>query len=171
MATAISVGVGLIALAGLVQGVHLFKCNESEIWAREKGSRIIRAIRDDMQKATAVRIYPSYTSITGAGGTYGSCIVLDLPDSAKSVAYYRSAADLNTNSGRIFYDSNTTSAPTPGTDKLLLSSVMDFEFRRNPNGSVRVGFQIATLGYPRRQYGSIEADRVRYSTSILPRNL
>jgi type II secretory pathway component PulJ len=31
ISTAISVGVGLITIAGLVQGVHLFKCNESEI--------------------------------------------------------------------------------------------------------------------------------------------
>ncbi len=171
VATAISVGVGLISLFGLVKGVHLFKCNESEMWAREKGSRVIRAIRDDMQKASAVRIYASQSSITGAGTTYGSCIVMDLPDSGRTVAYYRSAVDATTTSGRIFYDSNTASAPSPSTDKLILTSVMDLEFRKNPNGSIRVGFQLGTLGYPRKQYGSIESDRVRYSTSILPRNL
>ena len=171
VATAISVAVGLIALGGLVQGVHLFKCNESEMWAREKGSRIIRSLRDDMQKATAIRIYANQSSISGAGINYGSCLVLDLPDSGRTVAYYRNALNANSNSGRIFYDSNTTSAPAPASDKLLLSGVMDMEFRKNPNGSIRVGFQVATLGYPRRLYGSIEADRIRYTTSILPRNL
>lgn len=172
VATVVALAVTLITTAALVQGVHVFKGNESTMWAREKGSKVIRSIQNDMYKATAIRIYPDYASVAGAESAYGSCIVLDLPDIGKSVAYYRSASNATPTSGSIYYDTNTTvSVPNPAADKALVSTAMDLEFRRNANGSVRVGFQLGTLGYPRRTYGSNESDCVRYTTSVVPRNL
>lgn len=171
----VAMGVGsvvaLVTMLGLTQGTHLFKSNETEMWARENGSQTIRAIHDDIVKATSVKIYTNYQYIGGAEAEYGSCIVVVLPENGRSIAYYRSATPGDPTSGRVCQDLDTSSATNPLTDKQLLRPVGDLEFRRNPNGTIRIGFDIWTLGYPRRTYGAIEADKVRYTTSALPRNL
>ena len=171
VAGAISTVVGLIVILALSNGVHIFRSNESEMWARENGSRTIRAMQDSVEKATGVHIYPNRAGIGGAETSYGSCVVLDLPDTGKSVAYYFEQTGPIPSVGYIYYDPNTATAPTPALDKVLMRTAMDLEVRRNPSGAVRIGFKLGTLGYPRRLYGSVEADRVRFTTSAVPRNL
>lgn len=162
--------IGVILLYSLVQGVWLFRSNESEMWARDSGSSVIRTIRDDIQTSASQRIYPDYTQVAGVQTSNGSCAVIVLPDARGSVTYYRAPAAAGGTTGKIYYHSNGATAPNPATDKLLASNAMDFEFRRNPNGTVRVGFVLAALGYPRRLLGSVESDRVRFTTSAIPRN-
>jgi len=170
MALGISLVVGLSIVMALMQGTRILRANETEMWAREKGTRVIRRIYTDLAKASGVRIYPSYTAMSGAESTYGSCIVLDLPDTGTSVAYYLVGGVNTDGSGSIYFDSNAASAPTPNADKLFEINVLDLEFRRNANGTVRVGFEVGFIGYPRRKFGSVEADRVRFSTSVTRRN-
>lgn len=172
LSVALGVGsiVGLILLAGLVQGVWLFRSNESEMWARDNGSSAIRAIRDDLRAAQSEQIYANYKQVSGAEVGNGSCAVIVRPDTGPAT-YYRWPFDkVGEPIGQIYYHANGGTAPNPATDKLLASNVMDFEFRRNPNGTVRIGFVMGALGYPRRVLGQIESDRVRFSTSVLPRN-
>ncbi len=172
LSVALGVGsiVGLILLYGLVQGVWLFRSNETEMWARDNGSSVIRAVRDDLRLAQSEQIYANYKQVGGTEVGNGSCAVIFLPD-AGPVTFYRWPFDkVGEPIGQIYYHANGATAPNPATDKLLASNVMDFEFRRNPNGTVRVGFVLGALGYPRRVLGQVESDRVRFSTSVLPRN-
>ncbi len=170
VATAVSSVVSIMVLAAMVGGMHLFKSNSSEMLARDKGSRVIRRISTDMQQAIRVNIYPTYLGTGGAASEYGSCIVLQPPNGGQSVTYYSYASSSDPNSGGIYYDANAATAPNPGSDKLLLESVQGLEFRRDVTGTVRVGFAVGTYGYPSLQTGSKEPDRVRFSTSVLPRN-
>ena len=181
LSVALGVGsiVGAILLYALVQGVWVFRANESEMWARSKGSSVIRVIRNDIESAKDVRIYTDYTTVGGTETQNGSCAVVDLPTdddppSVTSVTYYRSSVDPPANGSgvtdQIYYHADGSTAPDPATDKLLTSSVLDFEFRRNPNGTVRVGFILGILGYPRHLLGTVESDRLRFSTSAIPRN-
>lgn len=173
VAMGVSTIVGLIAFFALSQGVWLFRSNESEMWARENGSSVIRAIYDDLQSAQTEKIYPSYTQTNGAEIDHGSCAVLVVPGKVDPVTYYwwtpLVAPALGPVLGSIYSHTGST-PPAPATDKLLASNVTNFEFRRNPNGTVRVGFVLGILGYPRRLLGSIEPDLLRFSTSALPRN-
>jgi hypothetical protein len=175
VAVALGVGsiVGAILLYALVQGVWLFRANESEMWARNEGSSVIRVIRDDIQAAQDVRIYSDYTNVGGTESQNGSCAVIDLPDGS-SVSYYRSpVTPLVSGSGvtdQIYYHADGSTAPDPATDKLLSSGVLNFEFRRNPNGTVRVAFILGIFGYPRHLLGTVESDRLRFTTSAIPRN-
>ena len=164
--------IGLILFFALSQGVWIFRSNESEMWARENGSSVIRAIQGNLQLAQDEKIYADYTNVSGTDLTYGSCAVLTLPEGPTTVTYYWSSPGISStgqNLGSIYSHTGTT-APTPATDKVLASNVTNFEFRRNTNGTVRVGFVVGILGYPRRLLGSIESDRVRFSTSAIPRN-
>jgi hypothetical protein len=167
----ISMMVGLSVVMALIQGMQIIRANETEMWARERGTRVIRRMYNDITKASRIRIYPSYTAIMGAESSYGSCVVLDLPDTGATVAYYLVGGVNTDGSGSIFFDSNAASAPTPLADRLVKVNVLDLEFRRNLNGTVRIGFEVGFIGYPRRRFGSVEADRVRFTTSVTRRNL
>ncbi|MGI8891444.1 MAG: PilW family protein [Chthoniobacterales bacterium] len=172
LSVALGVGsiVGLILLGALVQGTWLFRSNESEMWARDSGSKTIRTIRDDIRMAQSERIYADYTKVGGTETNNGSCAIIVLPDARGAVTYYRwPATGSGANSG-LYYHANGATTPNPTTDTLLVNNVMDFEFRRNPNGTVRIGFVLGSLGYPRRLLGGVESDRVRFSTSAIPRN-
>ena len=81
-----------------------------------------------------------------------------------------SGASAGEATGGICYDSNTATFPAPASNRLLQDRVTDLEFRRNPNGSLRIGFAAGFIGYPRRQFGTAEADLVRFSTSVTRRN-
>lgn len=165
--------VGLILFFALSQGVWLFRSNESEMWARDNGSSVIRAVQGSLQSAQTEKIYADYTKVGGTDITYGSCAVINLPEGPTTVTYYwwSSTGVLSTGQtlGKIYSHAGTT-APTPATDKLLATNVTNLEFRRNPNGTVRVGFVLGILGYSRRVFGGIEPDRLRFSTSAIPRN-
>jgi len=165
--------VGLILFFSLSQGVWLFRSNESEMWSRENGSSVIRAIQGNLQSAQTEKIYADYTKVSGTDITYGSCAVINLPEGPTTVTYYwwspTGLASTGQTLGKIYAHTGTT-APTPATDKVLATNVTNLEFRRNPNGTVRVGFVLGILGYPRRLLGSIEPDRLRFSTSAIPRN-
>ena len=172
VAMGVGTGVLLILFFALSQGVWVFRANESEIWARNDGSSAIRAIQGDLQSAQAEKIYPDYKQTGGTETNNGSCAVITIPDAATPTAYYWWAPTGVTAGpplGKIYSHSGNT-APNPATDKLLVRNVTNFEFRRNPNGTVRVGFILGILGYPRRLFGSIEADRLRFTTSAIPRN-
>ncbi len=163
--------IGLILFFALSQGVWLFRGNESEMWARENGSSVIRAIQGNLQSAQTEKIYSDYTNTLGTDITNGSCAVITVPEGPTTVTYYWSAGvSANGQTLGSIYSHTGTTAPIPATDKVLASNVSSFEFRRNPNGTVRVGFVIGILGYPRRLLGSIESDRLRFSTSAIPRN-
>jgi prepilin-type N-terminal cleavage/methylation domain-containing protein len=168
-----SMGIGsiiaLVTLGALVEGMHLFSSNSTEMVARDQGSRAIRQIATDIQSATLVNIYPDYTSTTGSSASYGTCAVVAM--TTGTVAYYRYASTTGTNAGGIYYCSNAAVPPNPATDKLLVSSVQDFEFRADVYASIRVGFKIGIYGYPSLLVGSKEADLVRFTTSATPRNL
>lgn len=173
LSVALGVGtiISLVLLYALVEGVWLFRSNESEMWARENGSSIIRLIRDDIQTAQSERIYSNYTQTGGVETNNGSCAVIVLPDARGAVTYYRAPAISSAGAtSQIYYHADGNTAPNPAIDKLLASNVIDFEFRRNPNGTVRVAFVLGAIGYPRRLLGSVESDRVRFSTSAIPRN-
>jgi hypothetical protein len=86
------------------------------------------------------------------------------------VAYYLVGATSGTATGSIYYDSNAGTAPNPASDRLLHGNVGDLEFRRNPNGTTRVGMALGTLGYTRRKFGTVENDLVRYTVSVTRRN-
>ena len=169
IAGAIGSIIGLIAMGGMVEGTHLFKSNSTEMIARDQGSRAIRRISADIQQALTTQIFPNYLAMVGAGGQYGSCVVLQKL-SGVSAAYYRYAPTADPNSGGIYYAANAAVAPNPLTDKLLVSAVRELEYRRDVNGSIRVGFDIGTFGYPTLVVGGKEADLVRFTTSSLPRN-
>ena len=165
--------VGLILFFSLSQGVWLFRSNESEMWSRENGSSVIRAIQGSLQSAQTEKIYADYTKVSGTDITYGSCAVLTLPEGPTTITYYWWLSPIQPSAGPKLgniYSHTGTTAPIPATDKLLASNVTNFEFRRNPNGTVRVGFVVGILGYPRRLLGSIETDLLRFSTSAIPRN-
>lgn len=169
-------GVGSIVMVilcyALVQGVWIFRANESELWARSDGSAVIREIQDSLQSAQAEKIYADYTQVGGVDGNNGSCAVITRPDLPAPISYYwwlPPGWGASQNLGKISSHMGST-APDPTTDPVLAADVMSFEFRRNPNGTVRVGFVFGILGYPRRLYGSIEADRLRFTTSSIPRN-
>ncbi|MDQ3199908.1 MAG: hypothetical protein M3Q46_12125 [Verrucomicrobiota bacterium] len=165
--------IGLILFFALSEGVWLFRANESEMWARDNGSSVIRAIQDDLQSAQTAAIYPDYTQVNGTEINYGSCAVVNLPEGPTTITYYwwqpLVAPKVGPVLGRIYSHTGTT-ALNSATDILLASNVTSFEFRRNPNGTVRVGFAVGILGYPRRLLGSIEPDLLRFSTSAIPRN-
>jgi hypothetical protein len=176
MAIVVSIGVSLFVMLGFIQGSRYMRANETEMWARERGSRVIRRIYTDLMRASAVHIFTDYTNVTGAETTYGSCAVLDIPatstTAAYSVAYYLAGGSNTDGSGSILYDNSVTipSPPNPNGDKLYENNVLDLEFRRIGTGPVRVGFEVGFIGYPRRVFGSIEQDRVRFSTSVTSRN-
>lgn len=165
--------VGLILFFAFSQGVWLFRSNESEMWGRENGSAVIRAIQDDLQSAQTEKIYADYTQTAGTDGSNGSCAVINLPEGPTTITYYwwspTGFGGAGTILGKIFSHTGAT-APNPATDKVLATNVTNFEFRRNPNGTVRVGFVLGILGYPRRLLGSVESDRLRFTTSAIPRN-
>lgn len=175
VAMAIGTIVTLILMYAFTQGIWVFRANETEMWARNDGSEVVRAIRGDLQTAQTVKIYPDYTQTGGTDGSNGSCAVLtipNLPNAAGTTTYYW-RAPVSSGSGPslgTIYSHSGTSAPNPATDRVLASNITNFEFRRNPNGTVRVGFILAILGYPRRLFGGVEADLLRLSTSALPRN-
>ena len=161
--------IALGSTASMVEGMSLFKCTSTEMIARDAGSRVIRRMTTAIQSAVTTKIVPNYLSTGSAGGLYGSCVVLQTA-SGTSAAFYRYAPNSDPNSGGIYYDANIATAPNPATDKLLASSAQDLEFRRDATGTIRAGFKIGTFGYPSKAVGAKEADRVRYTTSILPRN-
>jgi prepilin-type N-terminal cleavage/methylation domain-containing protein len=169
VAGAIGSIIGLISIGGMVEGLHLFKSNATEMIARDQGSRAVRKMSADIQQSLLAQIYPNYQGTTGAEGQYGSCVVLQT-SSGVPIAYYRYAATSDPNSGGIYYSANAAVAPNPLTDKLLVTTVQDLEFRRDVNGSIRVGFDIGTFGFPTLVVGGKEADLVRFTTSSLPRN-
>ena len=169
IASAIGSIIGLISIGGLVEGLHLFKSNSTEMIARDQGSRAVRKMTADIQQSVLAQIFPTYQGTTGAAGDYGSCVVLQ-ESSGGSVAYYLYAPTSDPNSGGIYYAANGAVAPKPLTDKLLVSAVQDLDFRRDVNGSIRVGFDIGTFGFPTLLVGAKEADLVRFTTSSLPRN-
>jgi len=172
--------VGVILLYSLVQGVWLYRSNESEMWARNNGSSLIRVIRDDIQTAQDEHIYSDVSQVGGTQTNNGSCAVIDLPAGGGSVTYYiwptaKPAAGTGDGTRQIYYHSDGATAPNPATDKLMASEVLDFEFRRNANGTVRVGFILGVIGYhpgrpDLRLPGSVESNRVRFTTSAIPRN-
>jgi len=138
--------------------------------ARDHGARAIRRIGTDVQDSSTVSIYPSYSSITGSGASYGSCAILQT-GSSTSVAYYRYASNpADVNSGGLYYCSNASLSPSPARDTLLVSGVQDLEFRGDVGNTIRAGFKIGIYGYPTFLTGSKEADLVRFTTSNLPRN-
>lgn len=165
--------VGLILFFALSEGVWLFRANESEMWARDNGSAVIRDIQNDLQSAQTEQIYANYTQVNATEINYGSCAVVNLPAGPTTITYYwwqpLVAPSAGPVLGRIYSHTGST-APNPATDRLLASNVTNFEFRRNLNGTVRVGFVLGILGYPRRLLGSIEPDLLRFSTSAIPRN-
>ena len=160
--------IGLISLGALVEGTHLFKSNSTEMIARDQGSRAIRRMGADIQGALTTLIYSDYQGTSGAAAEFGSCIVLQKA-AGGSVAYYRYAPTTDPNSGGIYYSPNA-GPPNPSTDRLLANSVRDLEFRRDINGSIRIGFDLGTYGYPTFVVGGKESDLVRFSTSSLQRN-
>jgi hypothetical protein len=172
-------GVGTIAplvlMYAFTQGIWIFRAHETEMWARNDGSSAIREIGNELECAETARIYPDYTQIAGAEQNNGTCARLtvpDLPNPARTVTYYWNApiaVGNGTTLGNI-YSHTGTGTPDPATDNVLARNVTAFEFRRNPNGTVRVGFVLGILGYPRRLFGAIEADRLRFTTSAIPRN-
>lgn len=161
--------IALCSMQSLIQGMGMFKSTSTEMIARDAGSRAIRKMATAIQGALSTKIVANYLSTASADSQYGSCIVLQMA-SGTSVAFYRYAPAANPNSGGIYFDANTATAPNPAADKLLVSSTQDLEFRRDANGTVRAGFKIGTFGYPSKAIGTKEADRVRYTTSVLPRN-
>lgn len=169
VATAIGGIISLISIGALVEGTHLFKTNSTEMIARDQGSRAIRRMSADIQRTLSAQIFANYLGMLGAGGQYGSCLVLQ-ESSGPSVAYYRYAATSDPNSGAIYYVANAAVAPNPLTDKRLVSGVQDLEFRRDVNGSIRIGFTIGTFASSTLLTGAKEADLVRFSTSTVPRN-
>lgn len=171
VATGVGTIVMLILMYALSQGVWIFRSSESEMWARDNGSSVIRAIRDDLQSAQDEKIYADYTQVNGTETSNGSCAVINLPAGPTTTAYYWYApvAASGQTLGKIYAHTGAT-ALDPATDRLLANNVTNFEFRRNPNGTVRVGFILGVIGYPRRLFGSVEADRLRFTTSAIPRN-
>ena len=172
VAVGIGTIVGLILFFALSQGVWIFRANESEMWARENGSAVIRAMEDDLQSAQTAKIFPNYTQVAGTDFNYGNCAVISLPAGPTTVTYYWATSALQASGPALgnIYSHNGGTAPNPASDKLLARNVTKLEFRRNPNGTVRVGFVLGIIGYPRRLLGSIEPDLLRFSTSVLPRN-
>ena len=175
-------GVGSIVLVilmyALVQGVWIFHANESEMWTRDAGAAAVRAISAALQSAQSEKIYGNYTQVSGTDQSNGSCAVITtLPTdaTAATVTYYWKASGSPVGAGsatlgQIYFHPNGGTALDPTTDKVVASNVTQFEFRRNPNGTVRVGFILGIFGYPRHPFASVEADLVRFSTSVLPRN-
>ncbi len=161
--------IGLVALGAMAEGTHLFKTNSTEMIGRDEGSRAIRRITADIQGGLATQIFPDYLGTAGAETQVGSCVVVQRP-AGGSVAYYRYAPNTDLNSGGIYATLNASALPNPLTDKIIVRSARELEFRRDVNGAIRVGFDIGTAGYPTRVTGGKEADRVRFSTSSLPRN-
>ncbi len=169
VAGAIGSIIGLISIGAIAEGTHLFKTNSTEMIARDQGSRAVRRISSEIQQSLTSQIFSNYLGMSGAGGEFGSCLVLQKP-SGTLVAYYRYAPTSDPNSGGIYYAANAATTPNPLTDKLLVSSVRDLEFRRDVNGSIRVGFNVGTFASATLVTGGKEADLVRFSTSTLPRN-
>lgn len=101
-------------------------------------------------------------------GRTGSCLLVQR-SSSNSVAYYRYATTSDPNSGGIYLAANAAFA-NPLTDKLLVGAVQDLEFRRDVNGTIRVGFDVGTFSSSNLITGGKETDLVRFSTSSLPRN-
>lgn len=161
--------IALCSMKSMVEGMGMFKCTSTEMIARDTGSRAVRRIGTAIQGALTSKIVANYLSTASADSQYGSCIVLQMA-SGTSVAFYRYAPSADPNSGGIYFDANTATAPNPATDKLLVSSAQDLEFRRDATGTIRTGFKIGIFGYPTKSVGTKEADMVRYTTSALPRN-
>lgn len=169
VAGAIGSVIGLISIGAMVEGTHLFKTNSTEMIARDQGSRAVRRISSEIQQAVTSQIFSTYLGTSGASAEFGSCLVLQ-NRSGTLVAYYRYAPTADPNSGGIYYAANAAVAPKPATDKLLVGSVRDLEFRRDVNGSIRIGFNVGTFASAGLVTGGKEADVVRFSTSALPRN-
>lgn len=169
VAGAIGSVIGLISIGAMVEGTHLFKTNSTEMIARDQGSRAVRRISSEIQQAMTSQIFSSYLGTSGASAEFGSCLVLQ-NRFGTLVAYYRYAPTGDPNSGGIYYATNAAVAPNPATDKLLVGSVRDLEFRRDVNGSIRVGFSVGTFAAATLLTGGKEADIVRFSTSAVPRN-
>lgn len=169
VATGIGSVVALITMTAMIQGAYMMKCSRSEMMARDRGSAALKAMGTAMQNARQVRIYGTYLGTGGAEAQFGSCIVVERPDGT-SASYYRFAPNGDASSGGIYFNKDASFAPNPALDKLLVSSTQGLEFRRDISGSVRVGLQIGTFGYPSRTTGVKESERVRFSSSFLPRN-
>lgn len=169
----VAMGVGTVialgSMASMVEGIGMFKCTSTEMIARDAGSKVVRRLSTAIQGALTSKIVSNYLSTASAGGQYGSCIVLQNASGVSS-AYYRYAPNTDPNSGGVYFHANMATTPNPAADKLLASSAQDLEFRRDATGTIRVGFKIGTFGYPSKVIGGKEADMVRYTTSILPRN-
>jgi len=170
-ATAISTMIALVCMLSLVEGMHLFRSNSTEMVARDTGSRAIRRISGDIQNCSQIAIYPNYLSVSGSVSGYGSCAVLTTGSTATGLYYLYPLNNSNINAGGIYYSANPSAGPNPATDTLLVSYVQDFEFRTDVTGYIRTGFKIGIYGYPTLLTGSKEADLVRFTTSDVPRNL
>lgn len=167
-ATAISTVVSLVAMGALVEGMHLFQSNSTEMVARDKGSRAIRQISNDVRNAASVAIYSS--TLCASATTYGPCAVITNTAGGMVAYYFYTPSVSNTNAGGIYYCANASLPMSHATDQVLAYSVQDFEFRSDISGTIRTGFKMGIYGYPTLLTGSKEPDLVRFTTSNLPRN-
>lgn len=162
--------VAVVTIGIMGEGGRLIRSAASIMLAHSTGSAAIRRVSLDLEQAQAnqVRIYPDYLNTVGGGGSFGSCALVNLLDGTSATYYLAPNPGDGTNA--LFWHRSAVTAPAPATDKVLVTSVQDLEFRRDALGAIRVAFRVATYGYPSMTPGSVEADVVRFSTSTLPRN-
>ena len=167
-ATAVASLVATLTLAIMSEGTRLIRSVASTMLAHNSGSVAIRKASLDLQQANQIRIFSDYQSISGTGGKFGSCVLVNLANGTSATYYLAPNPRDATNA--LYYHPSAATAPNTAFDKVLVTSVQDLEFRRDALGSVRAGFEIAVYGYPTLALGSSENDVVRFSTSSLPRN-
>jgi type II secretory pathway pseudopilin PulG len=162
----------LITAVLATSGVILKNITE-ETRFREGASVAMGRIEQQMRQSSLIELATSYTVAKSATTYNGSCVYITNPSNptGPNLAFYYYKAPA-WDYGRLYLDTDTSTAPDPDDDEVIATRITSFEVRRNPTGTgseYRLALRGDVKGTKFLGIGNAEGNRVILATTVRPR--